>query len=344
MISAETTELPASQAALISYYYENDPDPRSSITQIINGGDLEKVTYERYWHGYLVTLKTLLTFLTYQQVQWVNLFVQLFLLMLLCVQIGKRSMEIYLFPMAVVFFWFQAPYLSLNLQFSTILYVLLFQLNLILMADKGNRSENFYDFFFLFSGVIVAYLDFLTYPLVTAGIPLVFWLIIHKPENILKALKTLIRFTFFWVLGYSVMWVGKWILVYLFSSHEIVDDVFVQIRTRLGVSDGLMTISPMLVFRTVMGRPTKTLPMIICGGIAAYIIYLIRLHGITFSKRRFASCIPYLFVSLYPFVWMSVMKNHCLEHNYFVYRILAVSWFSLISMLAVFRKDPDRSE
>ena len=52
------------------------------------------------------------------------------------------------------------------------------------------------------------------------------------------------------------------------------------------------------------------------------------------------SSVPHTF----PFVWMSVMKNHCLEHNYFVYRILAVSWFSLILMLAVFRKDPDRSE
>lgn len=339
MISAENAELPAYKAALVNYYYQNDPTPRDSITKIINGEKLEKVGYGRYWHGYLVTLKTLLCFLTYPQIQWVNMFVQLFLLMLVCIQLGKRRMELFLFPFVVVFFWIQAPYLSLNLQFSTILFVLLFQLNFILAVDKGSKTNNFFDFFFLFSGIAVAFLDFLTYPVVTLGIPLVVWLIIHKPENAWNAIKTIIRFSFFWVLGYSVMWFGKWVLDYMINSHEIIDDVILQVQTRLGVTNGLTAISPVLVFRTVMGRPTKTLPMIIYAGVAVYIVYFFVRSGFSFSKNRFTACIPYLFVSLYPFIWMSILKNHCLEHNYFVYRILSVSWFALISMLTVFQKN-----
>ena len=339
LISAEDAGLPASKAALANFYYQNDPDPRASITQIIDGGELEKVSYGRYWHGYLVSLKTLLLFFTYQQIQWINLFVQLFLLMLICVRLGKRNLEVYLFPCAVVFFWIQAPYLSLNLQFSTILYVLLFQLNIILALDKGGKTPHFYDFFFLFSGIIVAFLDFLTYPLVTLGIPLVFWLIIHKPENCWGAIKTIVRFSLYWVLGYSLMWGGKWVLDYLFNSHEILDDVLLQIRTRLGATEGFEGVTPMLVFRTVMGQPTKTLPMIIYGGVAVYLVYLFWKKGLLFTKSRLMSCVPYLFVALYPFVWMSILKNHCLEHNYFVYRIMAVTWFSLISILPVFRKE-----
>ena len=339
IISAEAAELPAYKAALANYYYQNDPTPRDSITKMINGGELEKIGYGRYWHGYLVTLKTLLCFLTYPQIQWCNMFVQLFLLMLICVQLGKRGSEVFLFPFAVVFFWIQAPYLSLNLQFSTVLFVLLFQLNIILALDKGNKTNKFYDFFFLFSGIVVAYLDFLTYPVVTLGIPLVLWLMIHKPENVWNSIKTLIRFSVFWVIGYTVMWAGKWVLDYLFNSHEIIDDVIFQIRTRLGVTNGLTAISPLLVFRTVLSRPTKTLPIFICAGIAVYIVYIMVKNGFVFSKSRFTACIPYLFVALYPFIWMSVMKNHCLEHNYFVYRILAVSWFSLISMITVFQKN-----
>lgn len=343
MISAEDAELPAYKAALVNYYYQNDPTPRDSITKIINGEKLEKVGYGRYWHGYLVTLKTLLCFLTYPQIQWVNMFVQLSLLMLICVQLGKRNLGLYLFPFVVVFFWIQAPYLSLNLQFSTILFVLLFQLNIILALDKDNRTNNFYDYFFLFTGIVVAYLDFLTYPVVTLGIPLVLWLIIHRPGNAWNSIKTLIRFSAFWVIGYTVMWGGKWVLDYLFNSHEIIDDVILQIRTRLGVTNGLTAISPILVFQTVLGRPTKTLPMIIYAGAAVYIVYILMKKGVVFSKSRFISCIPYLFVSLYPFIWMSVMKNHCLEHNYFVYRILAVSWFALISMIAVFQRTSENN-
>lgn len=343
MISAKEAEMPAYKAALANYYYQNDPSPRDSITKIINGEKLDKVGYGRYWHGYLVTLKTLLCFLTYPQIQWVNMFVQLFLLMLICIRLGKRGLELYLFPFAVVFFWIQAPYLSLNLQFSTILYVLLFQLNIILGLDKGNKTNCFYDFYFLFSGIVVAYLDFLTYPVVTLGIPLVLWLIIHKPVGVWNSLKTPIRFSAFWLIGYTVMWTGKWVLNYLFNSHEIIDDVIIQIRTRLGVTNGVTAISPIIVFQTVLGRPTRTLPMIICAGAALYIVTIMVKNGFVFSKTRFASCIPYLFVALYPFIWMSVMKNHCLEHNYFVYRILAVTWFSLISIIAVFQKNSENN-
>ena len=343
MISAKEAEMPAYKAALANYYYQNDPSPRDSITKIINGEKLDKVGYGRYWHGYLVTLKTLLCFLTYPQIQWVNMFVQLFLLMLICIRLGKRGLELYLFPFAVVFFWIQAPYLSLNLQFSTILYVLLFQLNIILGLDKGNKTNCFYDFYFLFSGIVVAYLDFLTYPVVTLGIPLVLWLIIHKPVGVWNSLKTLIRFSAFWLIGYTVMWTGKWVLNYLFNSHGIIDDVILQIRTRLGVTNGVTAISPIIVFQTVLGRPTRTLPMIICAGAALYIVTIMVKNGFVFSKTRFASCIPYLFVALYPFIWMSVMKNHCLEHNYFVYRILAVTWFSLISIIAVFQKNSENN-
>lgn len=338
MISAADVDLPASKAALRNYYFQNNPDPRSSITQIINGEVLGKVSYGRYWHGYLVTLKTLLLFINYPQIQWINMFLQLFLLMTICYQTGKRGMGSYIFPLAVVFFWIQAPYLSLNLQFSTILFVLLFQLNFLLVFDKGNRNNDFYDFFFLFSGIVVAFLDFLTYPIVTLGIPLVFWLIIHKQNNVWYSIKTIMRFSVYWALGYSLMWAGKWALDYLFNSHEIIEDVILQIRTRLGVTNGLTAISPILVFQTVISRPTKTLPIIILLGMAVYLVYLRLKTGLVFSKSRILSCIPYLFVALYPFVWMSIMKNHCLEHNYFVYRILAVTWFALISMIGLFIK------
>ena len=63
IISAEDSGLPPAKAALTNYYYQNDPSPRHSITKIITGGSLDKVEYNRYWHGYLVTLKPLL-FLT----------------------------------------------------------------------------------------------------------------------------------------------------------------------------------------------------------------------------------------------------------------------------------------
>ncbi len=344
LISANETNQSASKAALSNYYYQNAPSPRDSIIKIIDGEELEKVSYGRYWHGYLVTLKSFLFFLTYPQIQWVNMFVQLFLLMLACVQMGKRKMDVYLFPTAVVFFWIQAPYLSLNLQFSTILFVLLAQLNVILFVEDGRKTNSFYDFFFLFSGIIVAYLDFLTYPLVTLGVPLVFWLVFHRNTGVWTAIKTLVRFSVYWVLGYAVMWSGKWVLDYFLNSREIVEDVLFQIQTRLGVTGGLTAISPALVFSTVLNRPTKTLPAIICAGVCFYLGWLAVRTGFTFTLKRLSACPPYLFVALYPFIWMSVMKNHCLEHNYFVYRILAVTWFALITMFTVFLKDPGDKE
>lgn len=65
---------------------------------------------------------------------------------------------------------------------------------------------------FLIIGMATSYVDFLTYPFVSLGIPLVIWLILDNEEKVIQKLGKMVWNSGFWCAGYAGMWAGKWIL------------------------------------------------------------------------------------------------------------------------------------
>ena len=63
---------------------------------------------------------------------------------------------------------------------------------------------------FLVTGICTSYFDFLTYPIVTLGLPLCVWLLLIPYHN--KCIWQLVENAVFWAIGYLGMWAEKWIL------------------------------------------------------------------------------------------------------------------------------------
>lgn len=165
-ISGKEVGLPAYKAALMNHFYSNDEEPRDALMMVLTKKVVPQYeSYSRYWHGYLLTLKPLLYVFNFQQIQWMNMFVLILLTLLLCWQFSKKGLDLYIFPLAVILFWMQAPLIILNLQFTTILFILLIQLNLMLLFEDSLEKGDRWYVFFLFSGIIAVFFDFLTYPL-----------------------------------------------------------------------------------------------------------------------------------------------------------------------------------
>ena len=57
-------------------------------------------------------------------------------------------------------------------------------------------------------------------------------------------------------------------------------------------------------------------------------------RGCRFRFSR-AVCVPLLFISLYPFVWYAVIRNHSMVHFWMTHRNLAVTFFCLTSMVGL---------
>ncbi len=132
-----------------------------------------EVQYARYWHGYLVILKPLLLLLSVNSLRVLASAVQLILVGFLVmgyVKKGAGALGI-AFLVSLPFLYFFNLYFSLSL---SICFYLLAAILLLQQAlhDKLIKTHH-YGEFFLIAGAATAYFDFLTYPLVTLGFPLV---------------------------------------------------------------------------------------------------------------------------------------------------------------------------
>lgn len=66
-------------------------------------------------------------------------------------------------------------------------------------------------------GISTAYFDFLTYPLVTFGIPMIFCILINE-KNTCENWKEMPIMGIHWGIGYLGMWAEKWLIGTVITS------------------------------------------------------------------------------------------------------------------------------
>ena len=68
-----------------------------------------------------------------------------------------------------------------------------------------------YPEFFLIVGILTSYFDFLTYPVVTLGIPLCCYFLLES-DRLWNNIKRLTGFSVSWAIGYAGMCAAKWVI------------------------------------------------------------------------------------------------------------------------------------
>lgn len=286
-----------------------------------------EIVYPRYWHGYLVVLKPLLVLFDVGEIRMLNLVIQGSLLILLLYLIRKRLEERYQLPVILMVAVLNPVVLPLSLQFSWVYYVSLISSVVLLMVKKLSMKKNDI-LFFLVVGMLTSYVDLLTYPLITLGLPLVLYLLLDENENWKSQLMKAVKCSFFWAAGYAVMWVGKWILCWVLSGNNLASDVISEMLFRVsmtGESEETLTIG-MVLGRNIgvlLKWPYLLAALLFLGSC----IFLKRKGGQrgTDWKKRLVKALPYLAVMLLPIVWLIVLSNHSWVHYWFTYRELSVT-------------------
>ncbi|MBR5597715.1 MAG: hypothetical protein IKW30_09955 [Lachnospiraceae bacterium] len=293
--------------------------------------------YSRYWHGYQVILRPLLRFFDYQHIRHITM-IAFFLL--LCVSFSTIHKKLGI-PTALCYILSLCPlYLtvvSISLQFISV-FVVMFMAIIYLMSFYNTNWLKDIFLFFMVIGMITNFVDFLTAPLLTLGIPLTLFLSLelqNKTTNTLfQILKKEIICVFSWFMGYGLCWGSKWVIASMFLEKNIILDAFNSIVLRTMGSDvesaNRLEMLKMNLTNMFYSQGIK-ITVLYLSVIIIFLVLCILFHKKTCIK---AVIFPFVFLSLLPYIWFFVLANHSYVHDWFTYRIQAITLCSILMMVS----------
>lgn len=327
-------EEPVWQKSLNIYYYgytdgRTNNVCESTIAWLEGEEGYERMSYARYWHGYLVILKPLLYFFDYGDIRGILKAVELMMLVYVCVLLEKRNKARYIPAFLAAMLCAEFHVIGMSMQYSWVFLIAMTYSIIILKGYPDIMKKPGADLLFLMIGMTTSYFDFLTYPLFTLGIPLLFLVICmggSEQENMLPVMA--IKSAVCWAIGYIGMWVEKWILCTLLTGENLIADGIHAILNRsgrdvMGVRKGYLETLHDNVW--VFGKYPYAL---VC--LAAVILLFImgkKENKNAFSKRTFYT---YAGIAVLPFCWYAISINHSYIHCFMTYRILCVTVFAIL--------------
>ena len=280
----------------------------------------------------------------YSDILILNTIVQFLLVIMIIISLQKMGKGYAVLPFCITLASMMPIAIALCMQLCTVYYVMLFGiLMLIRKYEKSAHSDMCY--VFLVIGMATSYVDFLTYPFISLGIPLVIWLILDNEGKIVLKLGKMIWNSGFWCVGYGGMWAGKWILGSILSPESGSLSMAVKSIIYRGSNkstDGIITLFDVVMKNAYVYIRKPMLGIVVCM-IAYYCYKIVKNRSLTI--RNLGSILPYGITIFYPLIWYKLAENHSYEHAFMAYRELAIGLFAgliLLSSLAEYN-DKNRS-
>lgn len=286
--------------------------------------------YPRYWHGYALFIRPLLAFLDYQDMEIFFSFLLTFLAMMDAAIIGKRKGTAYALGFITSFLLIMPMTVGICTQYILIALIAYGALLVLLRWEEALFEKDRFIYFFLIIGILTSYFDFLTYPIFTWGIPVIWWLLLDKRERSGKnSLSFVVISAIAWAGGYLGMWAGKWLLGSVFLHQNLLMDALQQIQFRSGVQDALSIRERLYVAYKNWKHYSFILYALLLGGwLVVYLINGIR-FGWKWNNKAPALCL----IAMSSFVWNMGAANHMEVHHYFTYRIYGVAVMAWLAFL-----------
>ena len=315
----------------------------------IDGLEFDRtLTYPRYWHGYLIFLKPLFLVLNYNTVRMINGFVQALLVILTCCLLYKKGFQSAVIPYILSYCMLMPIALAKAFQYSSCFYVFTIGCIGLLLLPKEKRKEKSY-LVFLYCGILTAFFDFLTYPIATFGVPMVFWLLLEENDSTESKISCMVKYGLVWCVGFGCMWAAKWIIGSVITGNHVIADglASVAMRTSNTSEDGAVQYGvlrcELMNYKEFFTTPVTVLAL-------ADIVYMMirSIKGNASAIDRILRVLfPFLLVSLAPVVWYAFATNHSIIHVWFTNKacitsLLAVM-FGLTCLLQAQKREQDRS-
>lgn len=332
--AADATDASALEKAML--VYRGTIDDRMPVETLIahyiqNVEFTGSNDYARYWHGYLVALKPLLSFFDYSTIRIINGVVQFLALLLVCVLMQRKGLNSYIIPYILCYLVLMPIAMAKSFQFSACYYVFTAGTIALLLLKDSSRSKFTY-LVFLNVGIMTAYVDLLTYPIATFGVPAVVGVVLSRENKLEEKLIAIVRNGLLWCLGYGGMWGAKWIIAGITTGHNIISNALNVFTTRTSTLsvDGLTQYS---VFNCEIMNYTRFVktPFIIFVIIFCVYVFIKHIRHRNFSyESLLAISLPYTIISFAPVVWYIFARNHSYIHYWFTNKACVVTLAALL--------------
>lgn len=293
--------------------------------------------------------ETLVALFSPAQIYMINLILLMVSIILIAVKLSSRTnlLNATIFVLTLVFM--NPIMMAYNFQFMTSTMVCLGIIAVLLWKwDKIQSGRNFGKLFF-FSGILMSFLDLLTYPLITLGLPLLMCILMlcqgNRFKSPMESLKFCIVQSIWWMLGYGDMWASKWVLASLFTQENVILDAFNSVGIRTGSNTGSVTSSLGRMeglMKNIFDCIVNSGFFVTLGGLLTLLIIL-KIRGLPQKyylkaslvnkenrKALFWSC---LLFACYPLLWTLCLNNHTDIHHWFTWRMFSISLFTCLILL-----------
>lgn len=325
--------------AMQNCYAMVSPDmlPTESLQAYLRNEDCYGEDYARYWHGYLVILKPLLLLFSYSDLRILNIVVLSLLVAYVASLIGKKLPKGATAVFVAAFVFLMPITLLLCLDMANMFYVTLIALIVLLKRSEFWKAGYNVFLYFFVVGIVTSYMDLLTYPIITLGIPLATYMALCICEEKQSSMgRNSILSMIFWGLGYGGMWSAKWVLASIIGGENVILNALQTVKTRSGMR---VEESALLQRVRSVGNNFAVLWESVYGVVlTVLILFMIVLLIWNYYKYRTnekRKCLlNFLLVAVVPIVWLFATSEHASIHSWFTYRNLVVSIYAL-GMLSV---------
>ena len=350
------------KAVMWTKYYGTPEDTDESIKLFKKSVDNRlraNKEYLRYWHGSAGIIRFLHIFLNIREIYILHTVFLIALLIYLGTYLIRnhylREAVALVISLVMVSIWFVPICLEYYWCFLVMTVVSIISVKI---ADKGEWQKVILLFFL--TGIITAYLDFLTTETVTLVVPLLLMMSIRwrgQNKNIVYGFSSnnqgscvpqrlIPKTCFSWLAGFCLMWVSKWILAALILQENVLPYVTAHIEERIGGDSNGKSQATYAI--GAVGRNLRCLlpfdygrfGYFVLGVLTGIAVTMITARIITFDKAADRNKLVWYFaIGCIPIVRYMVLHNHAWFHRSFTYRGLAGSILAMCFMLTeLFKK------
>ena len=333
---------PVWKQALTCTRAEYGEGPLDGLLRYLSGEDgFREEDYTRYWHGYLIVLKPFFLFFDYADLRFVNVVLELMLVICVFSQLFGRGYRKEAWGYVVSVLFIMPIVIPLSIQFSIIFYVTHIAAIVLLKRYHQIMDRKRMLLFFQLIGMTASFFDFLTYPAASLGVPLVCLMVLERDRELWDKIKQIVCLSISWGFGYGAMWAGKWVLSTVILQDNVILDALSQIAMRSShVQEGEQITMLDTWLRNVEFYFEKPYLILIA------VCVILAAAGIVRNRKQLkhvlTDIIPLLIVAAIPFAWYAFAGQHSYEHHWFTYRALMTSVFACMCICAQLFPDTEK--
>ncbi len=308
--------------------------------------------YARYWHGYQVYLRPGLALGTLQDLRWVNTLVQYAAICLFAALAAKRLHAVFALCFGAALAMVDYLVVPYSFQFSGVFLVMLgASITLLAFWEKPWFKKRIPQFFFTV-GAATVFMDLLTAPVITLGVPLVLLVLLRAREKRERPLRNLWEYfcgCVAWAGGYVALWFSKWMISGVVLRRNEIWISIQQILFRTGASaDGYISIDAGETaevqtwddFHNLnrfygLGSAIKKwvdpelLPALFAVGLTLCLLACLLSKR---TRNAIPEVAPLLAVAFLAPLWLLALGQHSAIHAFFAYRNLLPTGLALLCL------------